>query len=216
MSTTEQRYNMVVSQIKPHGITDENLLDLFANSPKEMFVPKEYSEVAYADYCIPLNRQSFSLTPRTIGKLLNALQIKPKYKVLEIGTGSGYLTYLLSKLANNVTSLDIDDNLINRVQQTLRRLDVTNVNLLTADGYLGYTKEAPYDSIIATCSYKKVPTSLLQQLSPGGKLFVILGEGNSMQACIVAQKHGKWVKQSIFDTVVEEIISEQKVTEFIF
>jgi protein-L-isoaspartate(D-aspartate) O-methyltransferase len=197
------RFNMVEQQIRPWEVIDSTVLSLMETLPREVFVPKEYQDLAYADIEIPIGQGQHMMFPRIEGRLLQALDIKPSDKVLEVGTGSGYLTTCLAKLAKAVVTIDLHPDFTDGAAAKLQQLGLVNVELRTGDAMTGPVSGAPFDAIAVTGS---LPTSqqaevFRQQLAIGGRLFVVVGTAPVM-SCLLITRHDERVfqEESIFET----------------
>ena len=143
-----ERRGMVETQLRARGIRDQRLLDAMATVPRHEFVESRYRDQAYADHPLPIGASQTISQPYIVALMLELLQLEPKSKVLEIGTGSGYQTALLAKLAGHVYSMERHAELARQAAETLSRLGLTNVNVVTGDGSRGLAEHAPYDAIV--------------------------------------------------------------------
>ena len=179
------RFNMIEQQIRTWEVLDGTVLDLLKQVPREAFVPKQYAGLAFADLEIPIGHSQTMLSPKMEGRILQALEIKKTDKILEIGTGSGYLTALLAKLAKHVYSVEIIGELSHIAQQRLAQQHIENVTLEVGDAAKGWPAHAPYDVIVYTGSLPVAPDAVLQSLAIGGRMFVVTGEAPVMQATMI-------------------------------
>ena len=203
MDLERARFNMVEQQIRPWEVLDADVLSLFERRPRDAFVPEEYRNLAYADMRIPLEDGQQMMLPREEARLLQALQIETRDAVLEVGTGSGYLTALLADLARHVTSVEILPGLGERAGRTLASLGIYNVSLEVGDARLGWPSGAPYAAIALTGSVPALHPEILEQLEVGGRLFAITGRAPAMEACLVTRTSSRqWDTESLFETVV--------------
>jgi len=185
--------------------------------PREVFVPEVYQSVAFADVPLPLGHSQVMWTPKEEARLLQALAIKPMDKVLEIGTGSGYVTALLARLAQQVHSIDIFPEFITQAQFKLARLNITNVSLHCADAIHGWPEAAPYDVIVITGSVPILPAEILPQLAVHGRLFAVLGTAPVMVAQLLTrQTEHSWQTESLFETIVPPLYHAQQPSLFNF
>jgi len=181
----QARFNMIEQQIRTWEVLDPAVLDLLKQVPREAFVPPQYAGLAFADLEIPIGHGQSMLSPKIEGRILQALEVKKTDKVLEIGTGSGYLTALLAKLAEQVISVDIEPELSQIAQQRLTQQNIQNVTLEIGDAANGWDAHAPYDVIVFTGSLPLAPDSVKQMLTIGGRLFAVVGEAPVMEATII-------------------------------
>jgi protein-L-isoaspartate(D-aspartate) O-methyltransferase len=192
-SMAQARFNMVEQQIRPWEIFDPRVLSLLEELPREKFVPAAYLHLAYADIEIPLGHGQAMMYPRMEAKILQALDLKPDDRVLEVGTGSGFLTACLARLAGEVVSIDIHEDFTETAMSHLREQRIRNVILRTGDALAATLEsEGPFDAIAVTGS---LPSSqqadiFRQQLKPGGRLFVIVGSSPVMEALLITRIDG--------------------------
>jgi protein-L-isoaspartate(D-aspartate) O-methyltransferase len=183
LSNIEQaRYYMIEQQIRPWDVSDTAVLDLFATVKREKFVPLAQKSLAFADMAIALPGGQSMLPPRVQARLLQDAAVKPTDKVLEIGTGSGYMTALLAHQAQRVISLEINPEIADMARANLQREGVHNAEVRQADGSKGASADAPFDVIVLGGSVFDVPQVLLAQLKVGGRLVAIVGEEPIMHA----------------------------------
>jgi protein-L-isoaspartate(D-aspartate) O-methyltransferase len=217
MNIEQARTNMLTQQIRTWGVLNQHVLDIIAATPREKFVPEVYRNLAYADMAIPLPHDQVMLAPKEEARLLQALNIKPTDVVLEIGTGTGYMTALLACLAKQVYSVDIFADFTVNAKQKLHSLNIANVALITADAARGWEREAPYDVIAITGSSPLLPASFRQSLKPGGRLFAILGDAPAMEATLITRSStNEWSETLLFETVVPPLINALAPSEFVF
>ncbi len=187
MSTETARHNMVEQQIRPWDVLDDNVLNLLADVPREEFVPAGYQNIAFADLSVPLDFGEVMMPPKLEARMLQTLAIQPTETVLEIGTGSGFVTTLLAKSARHVFSVDIHEEFINRVKAKLEDEAIVNVTLEQGDAAQGWPQHGPYDVIAVTGSIPVLPAALLQSLTVGGRLFAIVGDSPVMEAELITR-----------------------------
>ena len=213
------RFNMVEQQIRPWEVIDPRVLSLMETLPREAFVPDTYQDLAYADIEIPIGQEQRMMFPRIEGRLMQALDLQPGDKVLEVGTGSGYLTACLANLAKQVVSIDIHQAFTEAAASKLEQQGLHNVTLLTGDALAGPVEGGPFDAIAVTGS---LPTSeqaeiFRQQLAPGGRMFVIIGQAPVM-ICQLITRHDEKIfqEESIFETEVAALENAPAPVEFNF
>lgn len=195
------RNNMIQQQLRPWDVIDNDVLHAMQSIEREDYVPPEYRQLAYADLEIPINSSETMLFPRIEGRMLQALNIQPDDDVLVIGTGSGYLTAVISTLANRVTSIEIDSELAERAQQRMKQHNIENVSIVVGDATRGLDDYAPYDAIAITGSMSEVPQLILENLRVGGRLFAVTGVAPAMQAQLITRKKAnEWETIELFDT----------------
>ncbi len=203
MNLERARHNMVEQQIRPWDVLDQRILDLIARAPREEYVPADCRNLAYCDIEIPLPHGQAMMAPRIEARLLQALEIKPTDKILEIGTGTGYLASLLAALARHVTSVEIFPDLTTMAAGTLAAHGVRNITLEVGDAGRGWERGGPYDVIVLTGSVPVLGDAFRNTLADGGRLFAVVGQAPAMEAQIV-YRHGRhqWKTASLFETVL--------------
>jgi len=184
MNLEQARHNMVEQQIRPWEVLDQDVLDLLYAVPREEFVPAACRNLAFSDMEIPLGEGERMWAPKIEARVLQALAVQRTERVLEVGTGSGYLTALLAHRAAHVYSVEIRPALAEFARANLARHGRPNVTVEVGDGACGYPKWAPYEVIVLTGSTPLVPQSLLENLAPGGRLFAVVGSPPVMTATI--------------------------------
>ena len=171
------REEMVEGQIIARGIADARVLDALREVPRHHFAPEIFLETAYADKALPIGHGQTISQPYMVAATLEALELRGGEKVLEIGAGSGYLTALLGRLAGSVRAIERVPELAVRARERLDSFGLTNYMLWTADGTYGWPEEAPFDVIVSAASAPSVPAPWMQQIAPGGRIVMPLGEG---------------------------------------
>ena len=203
MNIEQARFNMIEQQIRPWEVLDPQVLDLLFVVKREDFVPAAYRNLAFADMEIPIGSGQVMLAPRVEARLLQELGIKKTDKVLEIGTGSGYMAALLAARAEHVVTIESRRELADFARQNLERAGITNVTLEVGDGANGWSQRAPYDAIVVSGSLPVLPAALLKQLRVGGRLAAIVGTAPVMEAQLVTcSAEGVYNTVNLFETVV--------------
>ena len=215
MNVEQARFNMVEQQIRTWDVLDPRVLDLMSAVPREDFVPAEYRNLAFADTSIPLEHGQCMMVPRVEARMLQALQIEPDEQVLEIGTGSGFVTALLSRVAARVTSIEIHESLSRSALAKLERHGIGNVTLHVADACRGWADGAPYDAIAITGSMPVLDKTFQESLAIGGRLFVIVGRAPAMEAQLITRTgESQWTTDDLFETVVPPLIGVAQPERF--
>jgi protein-L-isoaspartate(D-aspartate) O-methyltransferase len=171
-----ERFSMVESQLRQRGIRDERLLAAMSKVPRHEFVSQQNWHEAYADHPIPIAEKQTTSQPYMIAAMVQAAEIKPGDRVLEIGAGSGYQTAVLAELAGQVFAVERYASLTETAQKTLERLGYRNAKIVTGDGSLGLPEAAPFDAIIVSAAAPSIPQALVDQLAVGGRLLIPIGE----------------------------------------
>lgn len=211
------RFNMIEQQIRTWEVLDANVLQLFDQIPREDFVPLQYKGLAFADIEIPLGHGQTMLSPKLEGRMLQALEIKNTDKVLEIGTGSGYLTALLATMAHQVYSVEVVPELSAQARTRLDAHNIGNVVLEVGDAALGWPAHAPYDVIVYTGSLPLLPQQVQQQLNVGGRLFAVIGEPPVMEAVMIhCVAKDNYRQQALFETCLPVLANAPRPTRFEF
>ena len=173
-----ERFSMVESQLRQRGISDERLLAAMSKVPRHEFVSQQNWNEAYADHPIPIAEKQTTSQPYMIAAMIQAAEIKPEDRILEIGAGSGYQTAVLAELASQVFAVERYASLAETAQKTLDRLGYRNAKIVTGDGSLGLAEAAPFDAIIVSAAAPRIPQALMDQLAVGGRLLIPVGESD--------------------------------------
>jgi protein-L-isoaspartate(D-aspartate) O-methyltransferase len=189
MNTPAER--MVDEQLMPHGVTDERVLRVMSEIPRDVFIPEKLRRHAYEDRALAIECGQTISQPLVVALMTQALAPKPGDIALEVGAGSGYQAAVLSRLCRKVITLEREPALAEQASETLSRLGFTNVEVAVADGSLGWPDSAPYDMILVACAAPAVPPALIDQLAEGGRMAIpIAVEPNVPQDLRLYEKHG--------------------------
>jgi len=217
MDWERARFNMIEQQIRPAEVLDQDVLDSLYAVRREEFVPEVHRALAFSDIQIPLGDGEAMMQPRIEARILQELAVKPNDKVLEIGTGSGYMTALLAHRARHVVSVEINPRLKAFGESNLRAAGVKNVTLELGDGARGWAGHAPYEVIVLTGSTPLLPEEFLQQLTVGGRLFAIVGDPPVMSARLVTcVGEGSYNTIDIFETSIAPLKNALQPERFVF
>ena len=217
MNLEQARANMVEQQIRPWEVIDQDVLDLLYVVPREAFVPPADRNLAFVDMEIPIGEGERMWAPKVEARALQALAVQRSDNVLEVGTGSGYLTALLAHRAAQVRSVEIKPALAEFGRRNIERHGVRNVALEMGDAARAWAAGAPYDVIVLTGSVPLQPKAFCEQLAPGGRLFVIVGEAPIMTAQLVTcVAHGSFHATGLFETVVAPLANCEQPPRFLF
>lgn len=217
-SNIEQaRFNMVQQQIRPWNVSDDSILDVINKIPREDFVPALYRNLAFSDSETPIGFDQAMMNPKIEARLLQALQIKSNETVLEIGTGSGYLTALLASLARHVVSVEIIPELKNQAEARLKTHGIVNITSECGDAAEGWPQNGPYDVIVVTGSIPVIPHELRESLNIGGRLFAVVGDGSAMSAHLVhCTGNNQFSQESLFETELAPLSNIAQPDRFVF
>ena len=217
MNIEQTRFNMVAQQIRTWYVLDDNVLDLLYKLKREEFVPAENREMAFVDMEIPLGHGQVMLTPKMEARILQELHIKKTDKILEVGSGSGYMTALLADRGAHVYSVEIMPELKAMAENNLKAHNITNVTVEQGDAARGWAKHEPYDVIVLTASTPVLPDAFQKSLNPGGRLFAITGEDPVMEAVLITcTAPGEFTTKKLFETSTAPLINAQQPVRFTF
>jgi len=216
MNIDYARRQMVNQQVRGWNVYDEDVLGVLQELPREMFVPAEYAAMAFADVEIPIGHGQHMMTPTIEGRVLQALGLDGDERVLEIGTGSGFLTACLARLATHVTSIDIYDDFLEAAATRLADIEVSNVELLQMNA-MESLPEQEFDAIAITGSLQSFDPRFVDALAPHGKLFVVVGDAPAMAAKLVERtEHNDWQTVSLFETSLAPLVNGAEPPQFSF
>jgi len=217
MNLEQARFNMIEQQIRPWDVLDDRVLEVLSSTPREDFVPEKYRTLAFVDICVPLPHDQCMLPPKLEGKLLQSLTLKDDDSILEIGTGSAYLTACLARMGSQVHSIDLFEDFIDAAGERLKRHDIRNVTLEAGDAANGWSGEQRYDAIAVTGSLPVLHRGFHELLNPGGRLFVITGTPPVMQALLITRvSEREWNRESLFETAIPPLVNAPQPDLFTF
>ena len=221
MDIEQARFNMIEQQVRPWEVLDPTVLELLSVVKREDFVPAAHKDLAFADIEIPIGTKGVAgqtmLAPKIEARILQELGIKAKDKVLEIGSGSGYMAALIAAKAEFVYTVDIDPDLVDMARKNLQQAGVVNVSVDLGDAAQGWPLYAPYDVIVLSASTPVLPEAILQQLNIGGRLVAVVGEAPAMQLQLVTRTHENAFNTiNVFETVVAPLINATQRDTFVF
>jgi protein-L-isoaspartate(D-aspartate) O-methyltransferase len=217
MNLEQTRFNMVAQQIRTWNVLDDNVLDLLYKIKREEFVPAENRAMAFVDMEIPLGYGQVMLTPKMEARVLQELHVKKTDKILEVGSGSGYLTALLANQGTHVYSVEIIPELKTLAENNLKAHEITNATVELGDAACGWPKNEPYDVIVLTASTPVLPDAFQKSLNPGGRLFAIVGEDPVMEALLITCiAPGEFTTTKLFETSTPPLINALQPTRFTF
>jgi protein-L-isoaspartate(D-aspartate) O-methyltransferase len=216
MNIDYSRRQMVDQQVRGWNVYDEHVLSTLLELPREEFVPEEYTALAFAEIEIAIGHGQHMMTPTIEGRVLQALGLAGNERVLEVGTGSGFLTACLAKLAARVTSIDIYDDFLRRAAAKFVTLGIDNVELTLMDA-MQELPEGGFDAIAVTGSMQTFDPRFVDALNPGGKLFVVVGDAPAMNAKLVERTaENDWHTISLFETSLAPLVHASLPPQFLF
>ena len=213
----QAHYNMIEQQVRPWDVLDEKILDTLRQIPRDAFVPEEYKKLAYADTAIPLGNGYSMLHPILVGRILQVLDIQPMDTILEIGTGSGFLTACLATMGYQVTSIEIDEHLSKLAAERLHKQNLVNVQLIAGDAMKVLDKTRQYDVVVITASMSEIPETFKQALAIDGRMFVVTGQEPIMSARLVTRiAEDQWSDRILFETSIKPLVNAEPEKLFVF
>lgn len=217
MDTAQLNTNMIQRQIQTWDVTDPKVIEAFHTIPRDAFAPNEFKNLAYADMEIPLGEHQTMLSPKVEARMLEALDLQPSDRVLEIGTGSGFMAALMSTLAYEVHTVDIHEGFKKRAIEHLKLQKINNVKCHCADAAQGFTEAGKFNVIVITGALPFLPESFKEMLEPNGRLMAILGEGDNMEVVLATLvSPTQFTVKSLFDTSTQPLINAKQPEPFVF
>jgi len=220
MDLQQARSNMIGQQVRPWDVLDQRVLDVLAEVPREAFVDPQYRGVAYSDYPLPIGHGQHMLKPTVEGRLLQALLLEITDTVLEIGTGSGFMTACLARLCARVESIEIVPALVESAQVRIQERGIGNVSVMQQDATLSWDAKDGYNAIAFTGATPSIPDYYKNKLKVGGRLFAFIGESTqpTMEAVLVTRVNdAEWIRESLFETSVDPLVNfDSKSSSFVF
>jgi len=217
MNFDRARFNMVEQQVRPWEVLDPQVLNLLETVHREDFVPVRYRKMAFADMSIPLSHDQHMMCPKVEGRMLQSLGVKDDDTVLEVGTGSGFITACLSGLARRVTSVEIFEEMHLEARVRLQDKHMHNVELFVGDVMNGWQPEQAHDVVVVTGSVPEVPEIFRGWVNPGGRMFVVCGESPAMEARLLTRLGvTDWREESLFETDLPRLVNAEPPAGFEF
>jgi len=208
---------MIDHQVRSWEVLDGRVLDVLREVPREEFVPVRHRKLAFSDLRIPLGHDQVMMKPIEQGRLLQSLGLEGNEKLLEVGTGSGFLTACLARLGADVTSIEIIDSLAEQARATLAAQAVEDLELKTGDALAAGFGDAQFDVVVITASVASVPDPVVRWLRPGGRLFIVRGQSPAMEALVVTRtESGRLSEDSLFETDMPRLIGAEDPPAFRF
>jgi protein-L-isoaspartate(D-aspartate) O-methyltransferase len=217
MDFEQARNNMVEQQIRTWEVLDQNVLDAISAIARDEFVPGAYRNLAYSDTSIPLGYGESMMTPKLEGRIVQSLNLTSNDRILEIGTGSGYLTALLAHCGGQVVSIEVLAGLHDSAKTRLESRAITNISLEQGDGLAGWKSAEPYEAIVLTGSVASPPLDIERQLTIGGRLFMVVGEAPAMEAILLTRVgENEFSSESLFETDLKPLVGGEAISRFKF
>ena len=217
MDIKKARKNVIEQQIRPWGGLNVRANQALSDIPRENFVPEEYLSLIFADIEVPLVSGAKMFSPKIEGRILDSLDIQGHETVLEIGTGSGYFTSVLAKLSQSVTTIELDEQLSELAQNKVNELNLNNITFINDDALTYNLDNEQYDTIVIGCALPTKNEDFFRLLKPGGKLFMVVGRINQMQATLVQRtSENEWKSKSLFETHLDYMKGTEPSVKFAF
>ncbi len=217
MDIKQARKNVIEQQIRPWGGLNVRANQALSDIPRENFVPEEYLSLVFADIEVPLVGGAKMFSPKIEGRILDSLDIQGHETVLEIGTGSGYFTSVLAKLSQSVVTIELDEQLSELAQNKVKELNLNNITFINDDALAYNFDNEQYDTIVVGCALPNKNENFFRLLKPGGKLFMVVGAINQMQATLVQRTNeNEWQSKSLFETHLDYMKGTEPSVKFAF
>ena len=217
MDIKQARKNVIEQQIRPWGGLNIRANKALSDIPRENFVPEEYLSLVFADIEVPLIGGAKMFSPKIEGRILDSLDIQGHETVLEIGAGSGYFTSVLAKLSQSVVTIELVEQLSELAQNKVKELNLKNITFINDDALAYNFNNEQYDTIVIGCSLPNKNENFFRLLKPGGKLFMVVGAINQMQATLVQRTNeNEWLSKSLFETHLDYMKGTEPSVKFSF
>jgi protein-L-isoaspartate(D-aspartate) O-methyltransferase len=217
MNFEQARVNMVENQVRPWEVLDGRVLDVIARVRREDYVAPEHRQLAFADLCLPIGHGEVMMKPVVEGRVLQALALQPTDHVLEIGTGSGYLSACLATLSARLTSVDIHAEFTAGATQRLHDAGIANVTLVTGEAVNAWQPDALFDALVVTGAVAEIPARWLGWLKPGARALVVHGQSPAQHATLLTREGaGGYRKEILFETDLPYLTHAEPAPRFVF
>lgn len=208
---SSERMKMVKTQIEARGIENKKVLTAMETVPRHLFVPSKYQQQAYEDYPLQIGEGQTISQPYIVGFMTEVLDPDSTFRVLEIGTGSGYQAAVLAEICDSVFTIEIYESLGNSASKLVEKLGYHNIKVKIGDGYKGWPEKAPFDAIIVTCSPTHIPKALSEQLKQGGKMIIPVGHTYQQELVLLIKENGDLKKKKVLPVRFVPMIDKQGV-----
>ncbi|MEO6801284.1 MAG: protein-L-isoaspartate O-methyltransferase [Rhodanobacter sp.] len=217
MNFEQARVNMVENQVRPWEVLDGRVLDVIGRVNREDFVLPQHRRLAYADLCLPIGHDEVMMKPVVEGRVLQALDLQPTDHVLEIGTGSGYLSACLASLSARLTSVDIRADFTSAAAQRLGDADIVNVDLVTGEAVHAWQPDDLFDAVVVTGAVAEIPARWLTWLKPGGRALIVRGQSPVQRATLLTHETaGRCREEALFETDLPYLTHAEPAARFVF
>lgn len=213
MNVENARHAMIEQQVRPWDIVDLQVLATLSSVPREKFAPAAYRDLAFADTALPIGHAESMFKPVLEARMLQSLKLQPNDEVLEIGTGTGFITACLARMTRSLVSIDVHADFIAEARSRLAALDLNNVRFEHADA-LSFDPSQQFDAIAVTGAVAELPPCFLDWLRPGGRLFIVRGQSPAQEAVCITRSQRGLVTESLFETDIPYLIGAQPVERF--
>ncbi|MFC5527285.1 protein-L-isoaspartate O-methyltransferase [Rhodanobacter ginsengisoli] len=217
MNIEQARLNMVENQVRPWEVLDARVLDVISRVRREDFVAAEHRQLAFADLCLPLGHGEVMMKPVVEGRVLQALELLPTDRVLEIGTGSGFLTACLASLSAQVTSVDIHADFTAAATARLRAAGISNATVLTGEAVGDWQPDGLFDALVVTGAVFEIPPRWLTWLKPAARALVVRGQSPAQHATLLTHEGtGRYREETLFETDLPYLTHAEPPKRFVF
>ena len=217
MNFEQARLNMVENQVRPWEVLDARVLDVISRVHREDFVDAAHRQLAFADLCLPLGHGEVMMKPVVEGRVLQALALQPTDQVLEIGTGSGFLTACMATLSAQVTSLDIHADFIATATKRLLAASIANATLITGEAVNAWQPQGLFDALVVTGAVSEIPARWLTWLKPGGRALIVHGQSPVQHATLLTHEGaGRYREEVLFETDLPYLTHAEPLQRFVF
>jgi protein-L-isoaspartate(D-aspartate) O-methyltransferase len=217
MNFEQARLNMVENQVRPWEVLDARVLDVISRVHREDFVDAAHRQLAFADLCLPLGHGEVMMKPVVEGRVLQALALQPTDQVLEIGTGSGFLTACMATLSAQVTSLDIHADFIAAATKRLLPAGIANATLINGEAVNAWQPQGLFDALVVTGAVAEIPARWLSWLKPGGRALIVHGQSPVQHATLLTHEGaGRYREETLFETDLPYLTHAEPSQRFVF